>query len=277
MKRRWYALEVKNEVAELSIFDEIGGWGVSSAQFKQDFDEVKSAPQIRLLLNSPGGNVFDGMALYNLLSGVRGKLTVEVLGVAASIASVVALAGRELTMGEGSYLMIHNPWALVVGDATEMRKTADVLERMRGELASIYEAHSELSRAELLERMQEETWYTAEEAVEAGFANTVIDHGQIAALAFDLGRYGYHRTPESIRATVEPAERPAVTERFVERALREAGCSRSTAELIASHGVRALRQGEPGADQGEPGAEGREAGRIEALTRNIHILGGEHG
>ncbi len=277
IQSRWYALEVHDQVAEISIFDEIGGWGIPVAEFKRAFDQVRDQPELRLLINSPGGNVFDGMAMYNLLASVRSKLDVEVLGIAASIASVVALAGRKLTMGEGSYLMIHNPWALVVGDAEAMRETAEVLEKMGGELANIYAARSSLTKDEVLGKMDAETWFTASEAVEAGLADDIVRHAEVAALAFDLGRYNYRHVPGGIRATARAEDRSAVTERFVERALREAGCSRSTAELIASHGVRALRQGEPGAEQGEPGVPGLEAGRIEALTRNIHILGGEHG
>jgi len=187
--KTWYAVDFKGEIAELSIFDEIGGWGVPVSAFKEDFDSVKTAPRVRVMLNSPGGSVFDGMALYNILSTIRDKLTIEVVGAAASIASVVALAGRELVMGEGSYLMIHNPWATVMGDADELLKVADVLEKMRLEMANIYATRTGIDREEVLKAMAAETWYTAEEAVEAGFADSVHDYGQIAATAVDLSRF----------------------------------------------------------------------------------------
>jgi ATP-dependent Clp endopeptidase proteolytic subunit ClpP len=215
--RPWYALEERNEEAEISIFDEIGGWwGVSVKQFKKDFDSVRNKAEIRLILNSPGGNVFDGMAVYNILSKVRRKLTVEVIGLAASSASIVALAGRKLVMGEGAYFMIHNPWGFALGDAEEMLRTAELLEKLRGELANIYTAHSSLSRDQILERMREETWYTAAEAVEAGFASTVVQHGEVAACAFDLSGYKYAHVPETIREFVAATVARGPTELITE-------------------------------------------------------------
>lgn len=205
--RRWYAIEQKEETAEISIFDEIGGWfGLTVKQFKQDFDAVKGAKHLKVLLNSPGGDVFDGMAVYNLLSGYREKISVEVLGVAASIASVIALAGKELVMGEGSYLMIHNPWGVSVGGASEMRKTADLLEKIAGQLATIYTNNSYLDRQKVQAAMNEETWYTAPEALEAGFADRVEDHGQIAAMAFDFSKYQYRKLPQGLAAQQAPLD-----------------------------------------------------------------------
>ena len=96
MKTKWFAIEAKADIAEISVFDEIGGWGITVAQFKEAFDLVKDKGQVTLMLNSPGGSVTEGMALYNILSSIRSKLTVEVVGVAASIASIVALAGKDL-------------------------------------------------------------------------------------------------------------------------------------------------------------------------------------
>jgi len=201
---RWYAMELTEEAAEISIFDTIGGWDFTVKDFKRDFDAIKKSKKLRLLLNSPGGDVFDGMAIYNLLAGYRDKLSVEVLGVAASIASVIALAGRELIMAQGSYLMIHNPSGIVVGNAGDMRKTAETLDKIAGQMANIYAGKSYLSREEVLAAMEEESWYTAAEAVEAGFADRVEDRGQIAALAFDMRQFNYGRVPEIL------ASRPAV-------------------------------------------------------------------
>ena len=127
-------------------------------------------------------------------------MTVEIVGAAASIASIVALSGRELVMGEGSYFMIHNPWAAVMGDAEELLRIAEVLEKMRGEMANIYSAHSHLDRDDVLAKMTAETWYTAEEAVEAGFAASVKDYGEMAARTYDLSRYSYRQVPERLRA-----------------------------------------------------------------------------
>jgi len=199
-KLKWYAIETKDDVAEISIFDEIGGYfGVTLDEFKKDFDAIKKNKQVKLFLNSPGGNITDGMAVYNLLSGIRSKLSVEVLGVAASIASVIALSGKELVMGEGSYLMIHDPWSWAIGDAKEMRRIADVLDKMGGQLANIYTRNSNLMKEEIIEKMKDETWFTAEEAVKAGFADSVVEYGQVAALAFDVTKFGYNNIPDKIK------------------------------------------------------------------------------
>ncbi len=193
--RRWYAMEITEETAEISIFDAIGRWDFAAKDFKRDFDTVKKSRKLRLLLNSPGGDVFEGMAIYNLLAAYREKLEVEVLGVAASIASVIALAGRELVMAQGSYLMIHNPSGIVMGNAGDMRKTAETLDKIAGQIANIYAGKSYLNREEVLAAMEQESWYTAAEAVEAGFADRVEDRGPIAALAFDLQAFHYDRVP----------------------------------------------------------------------------------
>ena len=202
MGNRWYSMKAKDDdEAEISIFDAIGGWGgIGVAEFKKDFDAVRAKKRIRLLLNSPGGDVFDGMAIYNILAGERNKLEVHVLGMAASMASIIALAGQELVMGRGSYLMIHNPSGLCIGDAAEMQKMADVLGKIAGQMAKIYAGESNLTREEALAAMAEETWYTADEAMAAGFADSVEDYGDVAAnLSFNLERFQYAHVPQALR------------------------------------------------------------------------------
>jgi ATP-dependent Clp protease protease subunit len=247
VRTKWFAIDSQPDAAEISIFDEIGGYGISVSEFKDAFDLVRHQGEIRLLLNSPGGSVTEGMALYNLLASVRAKLVVEVLGVAASIASVVALAGRELVMDEGSYYMIHNPWTITWGDAGQLRKDADVLDKMRGELVNIYASHSGLGAKEIGEMMDAETWLTADEAKGKGFASSVQRTTKAAALSFDLGHIGFQHAP---RALVAPATAKDIkTIRDFERFLRDAGFSRTEAEAIASGGFKAFR-----GDPGEPAA-----------------------
>lgn len=200
--RRWYSMAVKGqgEAAEISIFDAIGGWEFTAKDFKADFDRVKGSPEVRLIMNCPGGDVFDGMAIYNLLASIRERLTVEVVGIAASMGSVIALAGRELVMGEGTYFMIHEPITFWIGTADEMRKTAEWLEKIRDEIANVYEAHSALTREEILEKMKAETWFTAAEAEEAGFVTRVEEHEEAVALALDRTRFPYKHVPRQIKA-----------------------------------------------------------------------------
>ncbi len=199
--RDWYSMVVNDDVAEISIFDQIGGWsGMTAKDFKADFDRVKGRPSIHLLLNCPGGDVPDGMAVYNLLAGVRDRLTIKVMGIAASMGSVIALAGRELVMAEGTYFMIHEPAWFCLGTAEDMEKTRNVLIKIREEMANIYEAHSALTREEILEKMKAETWFTAAEAEEAGFVTRLEEPEKAVALALDRTRFPYRHIPQQIRA-----------------------------------------------------------------------------
>lgn len=252
IKSKWFAIDAKSEAAEISIFDEIGGYGVSVSEFKDAFDLIREQKDIRLLLNSPGGSVTEGMALYNLLVGIRAKLTVEVLGVAASIASIVALAGRELVMGEGSYYMIHNPWTITWGDADQLRKDAEVLDKMRGELVNIYVSRSGLSAKEVGQMMDDETWLTADEAKAKGFASSVLRTTKAAALSFDLARIGFQHTPRALVS--HPSAKDIKTIRDFENFLRDAGFSKPEAEALASSGFKALRRGDHAASRSDAGA-----------------------
>jgi ATP-dependent Clp endopeptidase proteolytic subunit ClpP len=234
IRTKWYAIDANEDRAELSVFDEIGGWGIPVSEFKDQFDLVKDRKEIRLLLNSPGGAVTEGMAFYNLLASVRAKLTIEVIGLAASIASIIALAGRELVMDEGTYFMIHNPWTITWGDADQLRKDAAVLDKMRGELVNIYVAHSSLTAKEVGEMMDEETWLTADETKRHGFADRVQRETRAAALAFDVNKIGFRHPPRALIGRGDFKDVKSV--RDFERFLRDAGASRADAEAIASKG-----------------------------------------
>lgn len=246
MKRSRVRLETNAAgEAEISIFGEIGfSWfeeGNTLDSVKEAFDQVKDAPKIRLLLNSPGGDAFEGMAIYNLLAKARDRLTVEVLGLAASAASVIALAGHELVMDEGSYFMIHEPWGITIGPADDHRKTADLLDKMSGNFADVYAAHSGLSRDEALDAMKQETWYTAAEAMEAGFATEIGESADVAAVSIDTVRFQYKHTPNGLGKTAASSDRkPPRTASGLEQLLRESGYSRSDATGIAARGAKAL-------------------------------------
>jgi len=246
MRSKWFAMQALADTAEISIFDEIGGWGITVADFKEAFDLVKDKKAITVYINSPGGDVTTGMALYNLLASKRDKITVEVLGIAASIASVIALAGKELVMDEGSYYMIHNPWSVAWGEADELRKTADVLDKMRGELINLYAARSGLDADEIGQMMDDETWMTADEAVEKGFASRVHKTVKAAALAsFDLSKIGFQHPPKALAP--RPRAQEVQTIRDYEKFLRDAGFSRAEAEALASGGYKTLRRDAGGA------------------------------
>lgn len=249
---------VAPDEAEVSIFGPIGGdwWGggVTLDDLKAVFDEVKGAAKIRVLLNSEGGDAFDGMAMYNLLSKVRDRLTVEVLGFAASAASVIALAGHELVIDEGAYLMIHEPWGVTVGPADDHRQTADLLDKMTGQFADLYAEHSTLSREAALEAMKAETWYTAAEAVEAGFATAVGEEAEVEARSVDLAQFKYKRVPGDLGAQTATDHDVPRTAKGLELLLRESGYSRSEALGIAARGAKAILPESESRAEAEPAA-----------------------
>jgi len=253
MKASWYSINAKDETAEVSIFGDIGaswfGDSVTLADFKKDFDKIKDKNSIRLMINSPGGSVFDGIAIYNVISTVRQKVTVEVLGMAASIASVIALAGDELIMGEGSYFMIHKPWSVSMGTAADLRKDADLLDKIDEQMVAIYAQHTALTDEEISEAMAEETWYTADEAVEAGFATGISDYGEMAA-SYDLSKYKYAHVPSEIPGTETPSDKPEDIREFESR-VRDMGFSKREAIQIASHGFARRDAAEPEVEQTE--------------------------
>lgn len=163
----------KQSDGEIAIMGEIGPteYGYIGAEgIKRALDAIGKAP-VNVLLNSPGGDAFEGIAIYNLLRAHPGKITVKVLGMAASAASVIAMAGDEIIMAQASTMMIHSAWALVIGNQDDMREFADVLDMLDTSVAGLYASRTGLSQAEVLRMMKKETWMSAELAVEKGFAD----------------------------------------------------------------------------------------------------------
>jgi ATP-dependent Clp protease protease subunit len=243
--KTWFRMEKKSpELAEVEIFGEIDDfWGVGPSAFKAALDKVKDAKSIKLLLNSPGGSVFDGLAIHSMLAAYRDKLDIEVIGVAASIASIIALAGRKLTMAAGSFYMIHNPLTIMMGDAADLRKTADILDKMKGNFVEIYKTKSGKTDKDISDMMDSETWLTDKEAVEAGFADATEDHGKIAARLGGCKIVGrFTNVPEALIVEGEGIK----TARQLEEALRDAGMTRTEAEAIVADGWKGM------ADQGDP-------------------------
>jgi len=265
----WYKIKNQSGVIEIDIYDEIGGWGIYAADFKRELEDVASGGgPIVLNLNSPGGDVFEGIAVYHAVSKYRDRITVNITGVAASIASVVALAGSRLVMGQGTFLMIHDAWTIILGTAKNLRQRADTLEQIDIEMVGIYEQNSNLSRGDLIAAMDNETWYSPDQAYQAGFAEAIEDYGEIAAksIAFDWRSYGYQRVPQQLWQARRHAVAPR-TERELEDSLVTLGYSKKQAERISAKGYGAL-QGDPAQtnSQGDPGDV---ANAIRELTQII--------
>ena len=156
--------------AEISIYDAIGSFDVNAKQFVDELKDI-SAEVINLRINSPGGSVIDGNAMFNALQRHPAKVITHIDGLAASMASVIAMAGDEVHMADNALLMIHNPWTFSMGDADELRADADLLDKMSASILSSY-GRSQYEADELKNLMDEETWFTAQEAFDAGF----VDH-----------------------------------------------------------------------------------------------------
>ncbi len=188
MTEKWYNIQNKaGKPADVYIFDEIGTYGITAQEFITDIKDLKDTP-INLRINSLGGDVFDGMAMYNVIKRREAKTTVYIEGIAASIATIIALGADEVVMAENSLFMIHNAWGGTMGESKDMRKTADTLDKITSELTDIYRKKTGLSYDALAEMMDEETWLNANEAFELGFIDTISDSIKVAA-KYDVSKF----------------------------------------------------------------------------------------
>ncbi len=174
--RAWY--EIRNaaaaDEAEVLIYDDIGGWfGATADTFVRELASV-TAPNLRVRINSPGGSVFEGIAIANAIRLHPANVTVQIDGIAASIASVIAMAGDRIVMMPQSQLMIHDAHGACLGNASDMEEMARLLDLQSENLADVYAARAGGIREEWRARMRAESWYLAQEAVDAGLADEVI-------------------------------------------------------------------------------------------------------
>lgn len=179
MKKTWFALKKIVDGIRIDLYDEIGGWGIRAIDFKTALDATGPG-DLAIHINSPGGSITEGTAIYNILKAREGKKTVYIDGIAASMASVIAMAGDEIIMPENAFLMIHNPWTVAIGDAAELRKNAELLDKMKVSIISAYRRSGKTDE-ELAALMDAETWMDGCEAVEMGFANRTTDALKVAA------------------------------------------------------------------------------------------------
>lgn len=195
--KTWFSIKAKAEDSvEISIFDDIGAWGITAQEFISALKEHKGK-KVTCLINSPGGSVFDALAMYNALRSNGGHITTKVIGVAASAASLVAMAGDEIVMPENTFMMIHNPWAFAAGNADELRDFADTLDTIGSSLVKTYVARTGLAEEEVKALLDAETWLTADEAKAKGFCTRVEAALKVAA-SFDI-----ERLPENVRAAFD--------------------------------------------------------------------------
>lgn len=172
MYTRGISLAASGGAVEITLYNEIGFWGVNARTFKSALDSARGK-DIRLRINSPGGDVFDGVAMYNDLLLHDGNVDVLVTGVAASVASIVAMAGRTIEIAPAASMMIHRAWGAVVGNANDMADFAKVLVQIDAAMAGVYASRSGKTAEEMLALMDAETWFFGQGAVDAGLADKV--------------------------------------------------------------------------------------------------------
>ena len=210
----------KSSRAEIFIFDEIGFFGITAQNFIDDLKEIE-AKDIDLRINSPGGAVFEGMAIYNAIKRHPANITVHIEALAASISAVIAMAGDEIRMAENSHLMIHNAFTLSIGNSDELRKDADLLDRIDKTIAQVFANKSGVSIDEILGLMGETTWFLADEAKEAGLIDIVEGETEVEN-HFDLTIF--NNCPEDLICEQGKAKsEDKFSPKAVERALRDVG------------------------------------------------------
>lgn len=196
------------EAGEIYIYGDIGeDWFGEGNTAKGFADELKALGAIKTLdvyINSGGGSVFEGVAIYNTLRRHRARKIVHVDGLAASIASVIAMAGDEIIIARNGLMMIHNPWGVAMGEASDFRKMADSLDKIGGAIVDTYTLRTGQTALKCSAMMNEETWMNADEALALGFADQVSEPMDIAAFAgLDVSKF--RRPPEALKAAVAAA------------------------------------------------------------------------
>lgn len=174
-------LNFKNELesATIKIYDTIegDGWGFGTKDIEDQLKEANGKP-LNIYINSYGGEVFEGFAIYNIIKRYTGQKTVYIDGIAASIASVIALAGDKLIMNKASMFMIHNASGCCIGNAEDMKKVIQALESINEVIKGVYKDKSNLTEEQITEMMNKETFLTAQECLEYGLCDEVLDKEQ---------------------------------------------------------------------------------------------------
>jgi ATP-dependent Clp protease protease subunit len=216
-----------NRSGEIWLYDQVGAdpWfgGISAKSFADELNKLGKVDVVNLRINSPGGSVFDGLAIYNTLARHPARIEVDVDGVAASIASVIAMAGDEIRMASNATMMIHDPYGMSAGSAQDMRKTADLLDQIKGQIVDTYANRTGKDATALADMMANETWMTAQEARQHGFSDATTEEQRIAAYV-DLTVFNFKHPPKRADANATPA-RDIASVRLALQQKRMAGSS----------------------------------------------------
>lgn len=204
-QKSWFRMQAKeDQTADIYIYDEIGGWGISARRFTEDLISLGNLSHINLHIHSPGGEVFDGIAIYNQLKNHSSTITVYIDGLAASMASVIAMVGDTVIMPKNAMMMIHKPWGVSWGDANDMREYADLLDKLENVLIPAYVAKTGKTTEEITAMLEQETWLDGDECVEHGFADKVIEPVKAMASLTSKRIEEFSSMPSAIKNQITP-------------------------------------------------------------------------
>ena len=222
--------------ATVYLYDEIGWFGIEAEKFVKDLNNIK-AEVIHLRVNSPGGAVFDGTTIYNAVKQHKSKIIAHVDGLAASIASVIIMGADEVQMAENAFIMIHEPWSMVMGNAEGLRQEADLLDKVRDTIAKTYMNKSGKDQDEINLMMNAETWLNAQEALEAKFIDTIYEEKleKAEVTLFDLSVF--NKVPDQLQQS-----EAVPTARELEKVLKQSGCTQKQAKAILAAGYDGLQR-----------------------------------
>jgi len=213
MGQNWYSIQAakrEGEPAEVAIYDEIGLWGVTAKDF---ITAIRDLGDINLTIHSPGGDVGDGLKIYNAIKRHKGHVVATVDTWALSMGSVIALAADEVQIADNGAFMIHNPWTIGLGDASDFEKTASDMRKHESVLVNTYVKETGLDEGEIRSMMDAETWLFAEEAVEKGFASRIVTATKAAASLKDFRSEIPRHFSNWPSASVRRPEQPKSAER----------------------------------------------------------------
>ncbi|WP_097483437.1 head maturation protease, ClpP-related [Escherichia coli] len=206
----WFRMQAGHQSdADIYIYDEIGFWGVTAKQFISDLNALGDITHINLHINSPGGDVFEGIAIFNALKTHGASITVYVDGVAASMASVIAMVGNPVIMPENTFMMIHKPFGFTGGDAEDMRTYADLLDKVEAVLLPAYAQKTGKTTDEIAAMLADETWMSGAECLAHGFADQVTPAVKAMACIQSKRTEEFKKMPESIRNMITPPRNSA--------------------------------------------------------------------
>lgn len=205
----WFRMQAGDQGdADIYIYDEIGFWGVTAKQFISDLNALGDITHINLHINSPGGEVFEGIAIFNAIRNHGAGITVYVDGVAASMASLIAMAGDTVIMPENAFMMIHKPWGISRGDAEKMRTYADRLDKLESVMVPVYAQKTGKTTDEIAVMLADETWMSGAECLAHGFADQVTPAVREMACIQSKRTEEFKKMPESIRNMItQPSDR----------------------------------------------------------------------